>query len=142
MKSQEQPELTLGEMFEADNNLWPSSWEKHCQEWINNPYNAETLIIRYEDLLSNPLPQLRSISNFVGRHNSDERLMEIYNGSSIDRMRAIATKFGWYNTKTKLTNNFLRKGKAGSWKEEMNQDLIKRFNARAKTILEYYKYSI
>jgi len=142
MMRRAEPNLTLEGMFESGDSLWPSTWEKHSSEWIKNPFGAEIMTVRYEDLLNDPLPQLKAVANFIGRPRKDERLMEIYNGACIENMRRIADEYGWANQNSILTKNFMRRGESGAWKDEMPKEIIEKFNMRAGYMLQHFKYNI
>lgn len=142
MQRQAEPGLTLEAMFSSGDRRWHASWERHCSEWSRNPFDAEMIRIRYEDLLADPMPQLRSIADFLGRPKSDEKLLEIYRGASLSNMRKVAETTGWANPDTRLTTNFLRRGKAGSWKEEVPPELVEEFNRKAARILVEFGYEL
>lgn len=137
-----EPSLTLEDMFSSEESRWHASWEHHCSEWVRNPFGAEILRVRYEDLLSDPLRQLRSMADFLGRPRPDERLWEIYRGASIGNMRKIAESSGWANPDSRLTQNFLRRGEAESWRSEVPPPLIEQFNKRCGRVLLELGYTL
>ena len=47
-------------------HVWPSSWHDHVQSWIEYDDHAPMHIVRFEDLLAQPLTQLKMIVAFIG----------------------------------------------------------------------------
>jgi hypothetical protein len=66
---------------------WPSSWSSHVSGWVNA---AETIqIVRYEDLIRDPVTQLTKIAEVLRWNVATERLKEIVANSSKSRMRVM-----------------------------------------------------
>ena len=113
------------------------------REWINNPFNAEVLEVRYEDLHAKPIEVLQSICKFINIDISIEKLEDIVANNSIDSLRDRVSKFGMDNDhtwKNKPVTSFFRKGLVGGYKEEMDQKLIDFFNKESKEELAYFNY--
>ncbi len=140
MRRRVEPDLTLEQMFQSNNDLWPCSWEQHCLQWLSNPYAADILRIRYEDLLATPVSVLRQISEFVGCSKSDEQLRAISDGASFTNMQQVAERSGWAHPDTVLTRNAVRRGEAGSWRDEMPTSLARRYWERAGSMLTELGY--
>jgi hypothetical protein len=135
--------FSLKDMVIDGKGLYPSKWYQHSKEWIDNPFNAEIILLKYEDLHEFPLREMRRISKFIGLELSDTRLMAIYDNNSIVNVRSRVAKFGMDNEHTwenKPITSFFRKGKVGTYKVEMPKDLINYFNSEAKAELEFFKY--
>ena len=49
----------------AEGNLFPCKWHRHVETWMQNPYKAEMLVIKYEDLLEDTVGQLENICKFA-----------------------------------------------------------------------------
>lgn len=134
--------ITLKDMVVDGKGVFPDKWYKHVQAWQANPYNAEILFIKYEDLVNDTLHELERVCEFAGIERNIELLERVVVGSSISKMRSNATKFGmdhgnWQNGKAP---QFFRKGKIGSYREEMSPDLQAYFNKEAKSELQIFNY--
>ena len=57
---------SFGDLIIDGNHLSYSKWHEHTRAWINNPYGAEILILKYEDLIENPYLQLDRVLKFIG----------------------------------------------------------------------------
>lgn len=134
---------SLKEMVENGTNLFPSKWFEHVREWKKNPYDAEMIFVRYEDLLNQPLNELKKICSFLGLERSDELLERVISGNSINKMRQRVEKTGgmgnssWSGSKGK---NFFRKGVSGTYLNEMEMSLQDYFNNEASEELDFFKY--
>lgn len=135
--------FSLKDMVIDGKGLYPSKWNQHTKEWIKNPFNAEIMLLKYEDLREFPLREMRRISEFIGLELSDTRLMAIYDNNGINNVRSRVAKFGMDNDhtwKNKPITSFFRKGEVGNFENEMSIELINYFNSEAKDELEYFKY--
>jgi hypothetical protein len=134
---------SMEEMVVDGKGISPSKWNVHVRQWINNPYNADIIKVKYEDLKSQPIITLQRICDFIQVEISDDRLQRIIDNNSIDNLRERVFKFGMDNDhtwKNKPVTAFFRKGQVGGYKEEMNEDLVTLFNEESKTELEYFNY--
>ena len=89
-----------------------SSWRNHVIGWSN--IKCPILLIKYEDLLQEPLRQILRLFNFLEIQPiiNPEEIVKI---SSFQRMQAQEKKVG-FNEK-RGGNLFFRNGKSGSWKQ-------------------------
>lgn len=136
-------EFTLKEMVIDGKGLEFSKWHLHITDWLQNPYNAEIMVLKYEDLILHPLREMKRISSFIGIELSDDRLIEIYNNNSLQRVRSRVKTYGMENDhtwKNKPITTFFRKGVIGSYKDEMPEELIEYFNEEAIETLRYFDY--
>jgi len=89
-----------------------SSWRNHVIGWSN--IKCPILLIKYEDLLQEPLRQILRLFNFL-EIQPIINPKEIVKISSFQRMQAQEKKVG-FNEK-RGGNLFFRNGKSGSWKQ-------------------------
>ncbi|HET6377768.1 MAG TPA: sulfotransferase domain-containing protein [Methylocella sp.] len=54
------------EFVKPETDLYPCHWPEHVEAWANNPYGAKMLLIKYEDLLDEPVEQLKRFCAFIG----------------------------------------------------------------------------
>lgn len=118
--------------------LGRGSWVEHVSSWINNPPGLPNLVLKYEDLLADPVAQLDKISHFLKLRSSAEELQAAVENSSFGRMKEIeetelARKTrGFYlseNTEKGIAegNRFMFRGKAGVGEKEVTPAQRKRF---------------
>jgi len=115
-------------------------WYKHVESWLANPYNAEMIIIKYEDLKKDPLPELRRFCKFAGIERDDALLEKAVAFASFENMRERETRLGIdYRTWPK-DKFFVRKGQVGSHKEEMPPEILEKFMRKAAGTLSKVGY--
>jgi hypothetical protein len=115
-------------------------WYEHTQAWIDNPFNADILIVKYEDLQANPLSVMQKVCAFIGIERSESLINRSINGNSFIQMQKKEQEFGWHNTGWKKEEKFIRKGKIGSYKDEMPFHLIAYFEKEAHNQLKMFGY--
>ena len=125
---------SLEEMIKEGKGLSPCKWHVHIRLWKKNPFKAEMLFVKYEDLLVNPLEELKRICNFANIERSNETLLKVASTNTFIKMREREDKFGFDNTnwKPKSKNErFFRKGKMKGYLEEIDQNLQRFFRRRS-----------
>src|ERR1700736_1114533 len=58
--------IDFQEIVRTGKHLTPSKWHEHVNAWRSNPFEAEMLTVKYEDLLENPIQELRRVCHFAG----------------------------------------------------------------------------
>jgi hypothetical protein len=104
-----------------------ATWSHHVATWLDNPYGAHILYVRYENMLNDSVGTLRQICDFLSLETSEEELEAAAFRSSFQNMRAKEDKFGRPNKDWPADRKFMRRGIAGSWKDEMPPDVEKAF---------------
>jgi hypothetical protein len=106
--------------FLAGDDHWPCEWDDHVSSWM---FAAERhpnlLIVRYEDLHTDTAGVLRNVLKFAGAKCSEARLNAAVDASRFENMRAAEESGGVHGKKGDPEEHFVRKGRVGSWQEEM-----------------------
>lgn len=117
------PDVTLEQFvkrFIAGETSSYGSWWEHAASWIAARHgNPAFLLVRYEDLLSDPIGETAKIAEFLGIQAGPERLQKAVERSSADRMRKLEKQQAdqWTGTKnTRQEIPFVRAAKSGGWK--------------------------
>ena len=142
-KSADYP-YTLEDMIIEGKGLNPSKWHVHTAQWLDNPFDAEIITVRYEDLLTNGLLELKKVCEFLGIVRSDEQITRVLENNTISALRNKVEKHGIDNDHTwtnKPISAFFRKGVIGDYKNEMSEELIKAFNEESSKELKHFNYS-
>lgn len=143
LKDIAKPSITLEEMIKDNKGLFPCAWSEHINKWlIENPFPSNIIVIRYEDLLSNPLNELNRLMIFLNIQRDESFCNEIIEHTSIEKLRNKAKTLGLVH---KVLNrpdghNFFRQGKSGIYSNEMPDDLVQLFNKKANMELKYLNY--
>jgi len=118
----------------------PFRWHDHVAAWEANPFGADVLRIRYEDLQADPVRELRRFCAFVGEEREAAVLERVAAGSSFAAMREREERFGWDNAAWPKDRPFVRRGVVGSYKDEMAPEVLAAFLAEAGATLAKYGY--
>lgn len=122
-----------------------SQWINHAKSWRKNSYKSEIMLLKYEDLLLNPMKEMKRVIEFMKIERNDETLLNSIQGNSFKEMRIKEESLGFdneiYRKKWNNEGRFFRKGIIGSYKEELTLDLIRTIEERAGTEMEYLDYS-
>ena len=134
----EKKPTTLEALIEGE-NIFPSKWHIHLKAWQENPYNSDIIYIKYEDLLSNPLIELRRICHFLNIIRSEQVLTMVIEGCNFANMKAKNKEFGWGH-KIIQDNTFFRNGRKGDFKSEMPKPLKQQFEKESMEVLKFFGY--
>jgi hypothetical protein len=132
------------EMVLKGEGMWPCLWHEHAQAWLNNPYKAEILTIRYEDLINDTQNEMKKVATFSDIEISTKMLKIICEYNSLKNLRNKVEKSGWDYDKRfgEDSKEFFRKGVIGDYKNEMDEKLVKHFNTYSDEILKTYEYDL
>ena len=113
---------------------WP--WDVHINPYLNNP---DVLMVRFEDLLSQPRIELIRVLNHLSiEPTPEDQINEAIIRQSFDNVKA---RFLEKGDKRRL--NFLRSGKSGNWKRDLSKRqkkfLLSRFGKELRE-LRYINY--
>jgi len=116
------------------------AWYDHAEAWLSNPYQAEKITIKYEDLKKDPIPELRRFCEFAGVKRDDDALKSAVAFASFENMRDREERLGMdYRTWPK-DRPFVRKGQVGSHKDEMPPEVLEIFLRKAGAALRKLGY--
>lgn len=140
MNKKQNKDVSLQDMILDGKEVFPCSWDEHVRIWMKNPYHANILWIRYEDLLANGLQELKKISVFLGLERSSDQIKNTMEGCEISKMKNREKFFGLYNKTWKSSESFFGSGKVGSHLQELPKALINSFNERSYNELRQFNY--
>ncbi len=144
-----EPDVTLEQFvkrFIAGETSSYGSWWEHTAGWIAaRNGNPAFLLVRYEDLLSDPIGETGKIAEFLGIEASSERLEAAVERSSADRMRKLEKQQAdqWTGTKnTRKEIPFVRAAKSGSWKETLPPHSVEAIEVAWAPLLNFLGYEL
>lgn len=106
-------------------NQYHSTWHTHVFSWLRDNFPQRLLLLKYEDILAAPQLEMEKALTFMGMPLNETLLNLSIERSSFKSMREKEEESP-INTqelvaKAPLPNKyFVREGKAGSWRTEMN----------------------
>jgi hypothetical protein len=90
------------------------SWSEHVRSWIEQSH-IPTIVLRYEDLTTDPNHFFSQIVGFIGDHLDQERVRAAIENSSFKELQKQEVKSG-FKEKLPQAQSFFRKGKVGDWR--------------------------
>ena len=77
--------------------LSPCHWHEHVERWLANPYQADILVVRYENLHSAPVDELQRFCAFVGVERDVAHLEHVVNKAAFAKAKKKEQTQGWEN---------------------------------------------
>ncbi len=126
-----------------------SSWEKNYQTWINNKM-FPTLVIKYENLISQTFVELKKIVNFIDnltkqKKNFDEKkAINALSSTSFSNLKNFENKIGFSESLVSKINKkkipFFHLGPKNNWKQILDKDFQTKINRIFKKNLDDLDY--
>lgn len=135
-------EVDFLEMVRNGRGLFPCKWHEHVEAWLANPYGAEMLVIRYQDLKTDAVSELSRFCAFVGIDRSREFLEMMAQSASFPKMRHREEAMGRSGVIDRWIEGryFARRGEVGSHKDEMPAEVLDAFLEDARSTLQRTRY--
>ncbi len=127
--------------FIINNKMRPGDWGVHVAGWLAHAESDRLLWVRYEDLKSDSHYWFRKIVDFCGLDVSEEELIRALENSSFENMRRQEDSFGYSKAKGDLSIPFMRQGKVGSGRDELNQELVEIIQKRYSELMSRLGYT-
>lgn len=123
--------------------LFPSKWHVHVETWLNNPYDSDMLVIKYEELLENPVKTLHLVTDFLELDVLVGQIEEVIERTSFGKMQDKEKSTGWDNSRDWPEDKlFVRRGTSGSYKDEMPAITLDCFLAESSRTLKRCGYDV
>jgi len=101
-----------------------SSWSLHVQSWTQEP-GPEILVLRYEDMLDNPVKAFRKLVAFLGQARDPDRLKRAIRFSSFDQLKLQEKRSGFIE-KHENAESFFRQGRKNQWNGKLTDEQIRK----------------
>lgn len=134
-------EVSLDDLYKGRTKIYGGLWHEHINEWEANPYNAEIIWVKYEDLKNDKMKVLKSLCDFLNISRTEQELDEVIKCTSFNHMKNLENRNDWQkmNNKASLSKgNFVRKGAINSYQTEVDEKLIKEFESLSNPTLSRY----
>ncbi|MBQ0841256.1 MAG: sulfotransferase domain-containing protein [Gammaproteobacteria bacterium] len=104
-------------------------WGEHVNGWLDGA--KDLILIRYEDMLTNPECVLENVVKFCGLEFDKKKILDSVKTYSLEELKKIETR-QFYDVKELATSDpkiyFFRKGVAGDWANHFNEEDSIKFN--------------
>ena len=134
--------VDFGRMVETGEGLFLCKWHEHVERWRGNPFEARILTITYEDLKRNPVHELSRLCEFANVDRGVAYLQQTAAAANFESMVAKEQEFGWASPRWPKDKPFVRRGIAGSYKDEMPADVLRAFLDQAGQTLRKCGYEV
>jgi Sulfotransferase domain len=115
--------------FVSEIYLYPCPWGQHVDAWMENPFGAQLLVIKFEDLLHEPVRELKRFCEFAGISRDTQHLMASAEAASFHNLRDREARMGhaWPGHSFPRDKFFFRRGEIGSYMDEMPAKVQEKF---------------
>ena len=100
------------------------NWSQHVASWTGRA-SDRLHVVRYEDMLYKPSATFGGVARFLGLKPSRQRLLRAIRNSSFRTMQRQEEADG-FKERSQHQKRFFRRGKAGGWKDELNESQVQR----------------
>jgi hypothetical protein len=131
-----------GKLVSAD---W-GTWGENVASWVYTRQDHEGfLLVRYEDMKNETMEQLQRLADFLGLKSTPERLLQVIDASSPERMRQMeATQSDQWVTTRKHRKDipFVGRATSGRWQTDLPQVLVARIESAWGSIMTMLGYPV
>jgi hypothetical protein len=83
------------------------------------------MVIRYEDLIADPVPHFTALAEHLGQHPTTEQIAEAVKLSTFEELRDLEARRGFREV-SERADRFFREGRAGEWREKLTEAQVNR----------------
>lgn len=115
------------------------TWAAHAYLWLQRIPKNRLHIIRFEDIKTNPLPEVKRLLTFLGVQRSEEDIQRAITSSSFERAKQAETAYRAQQTQTQFAE-VNRKGQPGEWKTNYTPETLRSFTGLPLSVLNTFGY--
>ncbi len=120
----------------------PCKWHEHVGAWLRNPHAAQMLVVKYEDLMANPVAQLERFCEFIQLPRDRRHLGAAAEAAQFRNLREKEARVGLDQPDVWPADKFFfRRGVVGSYKDEMPAEVLRAFMGDAAETLRQNGYA-
>lgn len=114
------------------------SWSIHVDSWTSQK-RPGLAVLRYEDMLADPLRAFGGLVSFLGLNPPRARLQRAVERSSFKALREQEDKKG-FKEKSPYAQKFFREGRAEQWREVLSQSQVERVVETHQEMMQRFGY--
>lgn len=114
------------------------SWGQNVGSWTTKPH-PQILLLRYEDIVTDPISTFGSVVKFLGLDTPQERLERAIAHCDIDRLREKEKTEGFIEHVAKK-GQFFGQGGVDAWRRELTEQQARRVVAQNRVQMERFGY--
>jgi hypothetical protein len=116
-------------------------WHEHVRQWLANSFESRMIVVRYEDMKSDPVGQLRRMCEFAGVERDTALLEKATQQASFENLRRRETQWNTGEGRWPKDKHFFRRGIAGAYADEMPAEALRLFEEQAGEMLAATGYT-
>ena len=113
------------------------SWSMHVSSWTEVPFPTRH-VVRYEDMIDDPLDTFAGVAKFLGLEPPIERLQRAIANSSFEQLQSQENDRGF--VERSQHSRFFRSGRTGQWRSELTEDQIRQVVSDHRTQMQRFGY--
>lgn len=115
-----------------------SSWSNHVESWTkwNHP---GIYVLRYEDMLADPLDQFGRVARHFGISTDRARIRKAVEFSSFKQLQRLEADHGFVE-RSVHSERFFRSGRSGSWRDKLTPEQVRRIEQDHGAQMKRYSY--
>lgn len=114
------------------------SWSEHVLSWVDAK-NQRVQVIRYEDMVMDPVGTFSQVIRFCGLEEDAERIHKAVTFSRFETLQAQESDHG-FGEKMPLAQSFFRKGKIGGWREQLSEKQVQQLIDDHREVMQRFNY--
>ena len=115
------------------------SWASHVCSWVDQQ-EIPVLLLRYEDLLIEPIQHFSQLAAFLELPIDDELIKQAVKNTSFEKLKAKEKAEGGFRERPDGCERFFRSGRSGEGREQLAPDQNERLETGFKAILQRFGY--
>ena len=116
-------------------------WKEHVSRGLEHAaeHPDNVLLLKYEEILSRPLAEIRRLDLFLGLNSSDKEIESAIKKTSFSSLKA---KEKIHGTEHRGAAGFFREGTSGQWRNKLSAAQIQRMTLEYRPLLERLGYEL
>lgn len=114
------------------------SWSEHVLSWVDAP-GLVCRVIRYEDMICDPLATFSAAARFLGRSTDLERLARAIRFSDFKEL-AQQESIKTFREKPPGVSRFFRQGRSGDWRTQLSSAQVARVIGKHGDVMRRFGY--
>jgi hypothetical protein len=117
-------------------------WHEHVESWLASPARerGSLLVVRYEDFLKEPVPNLSAVMEFLGLPVATAQAVEAVRLNSAKRMRERERRSQYHEKQARSDIMFVRRAGSGDWARTFTAEDEERFEQVTGDLLRRLGY--
>lgn len=115
------------------------SWSGHVRSWTGCG-DFPVHVVRYEDMSARPEEAFTGVVRFLGLPLDAGRIRRAIEHSRFEVLRAQELRHGFRERPDAMHGPFFRKGRVGSWREELSAEQVRRLVGSHRAMMQRFGY--